>query len=50
MANNLGLHTFPDPVGHFAAHWRPIWILQVLQAVSEGPQRRYAGIFQECHD
>ena len=28
--NNLGLESFPDPVGHFGAPWRPFWIFQVL--------------------
>ena len=25
---NLGVNPFPDPVGHFAAPWRPFWILK----------------------
>ena len=25
-----GVDTFPDPVGHFEAPWRPFWILQVV--------------------
>ena len=44
MLKNLGVHTFPDPVSHFGAPWRPYWILQALQAVSECPLRRQAGI------
>ena len=28
VANNLGLHPFPDPIGHFGG--RPFWILQVF--------------------
>ena len=35
MPKNLGVVTFPEPVGHFGTHWRPFWILQALQAVSE---------------
>ena len=31
MPKNLGVNIFPDPVGHFGAHWRPFWILQVMQ-------------------
>ena len=31
MPINLGVDTFPDPVGHFGAHWQPFWILQVVQ-------------------
>ena len=30
MPKNLGVHTFPDPVGHFGAPWRPFWILQAV--------------------
>ena len=30
MANNICLHSFPDPVGHFGAPWRPFWIFGVL--------------------
>ena len=30
----------PDPLCHFGAPWRPFWILQALQAVSERPLRR----------
>ena len=40
MPKNLGVDTFPDPVGHFEATWWPFWILQALQAVSECPLRR----------
>ena len=28
---NLKVDTFPDPVGHFGAHWRPFWILQAVR-------------------
>ena len=28
MPKNLGVDTFPDPVRHFGAPWRPLWILQ----------------------
>ena len=28
---NLGVDTFPDPVGHFGAPWRPFWILQAVR-------------------
>ena len=28
---NLGVDTFPDPVSHFWAHWRPFWILQAVR-------------------
>ena len=28
---NLGVDTFPDPVSHFGAHWRPFWILQAVR-------------------
>ena len=31
MPKNLGVDTFPDPVGLFGAPWRPFWILEVLQ-------------------
>ena len=31
MPKNLGVHTFPDPVGHFGAHCRPFWILQAVR-------------------
>ena len=27
---NLGINTFPDPVSHFGAPWRPFWIFEVL--------------------
>ena len=37
---NLGVDTFPDPVGHFGAPWGPYWILQALQVVSECPLHR----------
>ena len=30
MPKNLGVITFPDPVGHFGAPWRPLWIFEVL--------------------
>ena len=26
---NLGVDTFPDPVGHFGAPWRPFWISSI---------------------
>ena len=28
---NLEIDTFPDPVGHFGAPWRPFWILQAVR-------------------
>ena len=28
---NLAVDTFPDPVGHFGAPWRPYWNLQVVR-------------------
>merc|ERR1711954_400716 len=28
---NLGVDTFPDPLRHFGAPWRPFWILQVVR-------------------
>ena len=28
---NLGIDTFPDPIGHFGAPWRPFWILQAVR-------------------
>ena len=31
MPKNFRLVTFPDPVGHFGAPWRPYWILHALQ-------------------
>jgi len=31
MPENLGVDTFPNPVGHFGAHWRPFWILQAVR-------------------
>ena len=31
MPKNLGVDTFPDPVGHFGAHWWPFWILQAVR-------------------
>ena len=27
----LGADTFPDPIGHFGAPWRPFWILQAMR-------------------
>ena len=27
---NLGVHPFPDPIGHLGAPWRPFWIFEVL--------------------
>ena len=30
MPKNLRVDTFPDPVGHFGAPWRPYWILQAV--------------------
>ena len=41
---NLGVDTFPDPLCHFGAPWRPFWILQAVQAVSDCPLRRQARI------
>ena len=34
MPKNLGVDTFPDPVGHFGAHWRQFWILQAVRRSS----------------
>ena len=31
MPKNLGVDTFPDPVRHFGAPWRPFWILQAVR-------------------
>ena len=31
MPKILGIGTFPDPVGHFVAHWWPFGILQVVR-------------------
>ena len=31
MKDNLGEDTFPDPVSHFGAPWRPFWILQTVR-------------------
>ena len=31
VPNNCRVDTFPDPVGHFGAHWRPFWILQAVR-------------------
>ena len=31
MPKNLGVDTFPDPVRHFWAPWRPFWILQAVR-------------------
>ena len=31
LPKNLGVDTFPDPVGHFGAHWRPFWVLQAVR-------------------
>ena len=28
---NLGVDTFPDPLIHFGAPWRPFWILQAVR-------------------
>ena len=28
---NLGVDSFPDPVRHFGAPWRPFWILQAVR-------------------
>ena len=28
---NLGVDTFPDPLCHFGAPWRPFWILQAVR-------------------
>ena len=25
MPKNLGVDTFPDPFGHFGAHWQAVW-------------------------
>ena len=30
MPKNLGVDTFPDPVGHFGPPWQPFWILQAV--------------------
>ena len=30
VPKNLDVHTFPDPIGHFWAPWRPFWIFEVL--------------------
>ena len=51
MANYLGLDPFPDHVSHFVALWGvKVGLVGVaggaaLQAVSECPWRRLAGIF-----
>ena len=31
IPKTLGVDTFPDPVGHFGAPWRPFWILQLVR-------------------
>ena len=31
IPKNLGVDTFPDPVRHFGAPWRPFWILQAMR-------------------
>ena len=31
MPKNLGVNTFPDPIGHFGAPWRPFWIFQAVR-------------------
>ena len=43
----LGVDTFPGHVGHFGAPWRPF---RILQAVSECPLLRLAGIFIDCYE
>ena len=42
IPKNQGVDTFPDPVGHFGAPWRPFWM---LQAVSKCPLRSQPGIY-----
>ena len=31
MPKNLEIDTFPDPLYHFGAPWRPFWILQAVR-------------------
>ena len=31
MPKNLGVDTFPDPIRHFGAPWRPFWILLAVR-------------------
>ena len=31
VPKTVGLHLFPDPVGHFGAPWRPFQIFEVLE-------------------
>ena len=31
MPKNLEVDTFPDPIRHFGAPWRPFWILQAVR-------------------
>ena len=33
-AKNLGVDTIQDPIGHFGAPWRPLWILKAVQRFS----------------
>ena len=30
VPKNLGVHPFPDPIGHFGASWQPFWMFEVL--------------------
>ena len=30
MVKNLGVDTFPDPIGHFGTPFQPFWIFEVL--------------------
>ena len=50
VPKNLGVDTFPDPVGHFGAPWRPFWILRPL--IGRNPEQYNLGdfVFEDSDD
>ena len=50
MPKNLGVDTFPDPVGHFGAHWHAVWRCGVAggERVPPAPLGWYSEKFFLC--
>ena len=50
MPKSLGVDTFPDPIRHFGAPWRPFWILQAVRRCRRWASSPFAArlVFQSC--